>query len=184
MMDGSSRLWAIGIGILAAVIALALAAAPATAPQHWHLLTAPLILAAYRFGKRGAIAVSGLCVVVGLWVFRAAGNAVLDPAQLSERLGGAALSPDQLSALALQLADLRQETPLLAFVRVLTGLGVAIAASIALGASVDRRERSMRLQERAVDQLRRHFSPQVVETILAQPSDGGPYATSSRKEVT
>src|SRR5262249_28660587 len=101
-----------------------------------------------------------------------------------QRLISVASTPDEARQIALQLADLRAADPQTNFARAVLGLFLVCISSILLGSSVDNRARATELLQRAFNKLRRYFSPQIIETIIAQNDDGDLYVTSSRKEIT
>jgi class 3 adenylate cyclase len=75
--------------------------------------------------------------------------------------------------------------PVALFPRALVGMTILAAATFFLGSSVDGKEHLLRIQQRMLTQLRRYFSPQLMEYITAQdrPETGSPVVTV-RKELT
>jgi class 3 adenylate cyclase len=61
---------------------------------------------------------------------------------------------------------------------------MVVLMSVLLGASVDSRLRTQAVQERILRQLRRYFSPHLVDYITAQEGAGQTTGASTRKEVT
>lgn len=175
--------WLLLIALLLALVISGFMAAPEVALQYWYLLAAPLILSAFRFGLRGALFCSVLCVLVLLATFRTAEEAIFQLAIFVERVVSASTSPDQARDLAVQLTDLRSADPQTAFGRGLTGLGLVIFGAAMLGSSVDDRDRAHLLLERAFTQLKRYFSPQVIRTIVSQDRLDS-HTRASRKEIT
>jgi len=181
---GNTVVWVTIIALLLLAIGVGLLAAPQAALQHWYLLSVPLLLAALRFGLRGAVACAIMSVLVLLIVFQAAGRSVGEVTLLLERLLSASTSPDEAQSLARQLADLSAADPQTTFARGLVGLLLTIIGTAVLGSSIDNRDRATRLLERAFNLLRRYFSPQVIDSILAQEGETDLGVISARKEVT
>lgn len=177
--------WLASLVALHLAIILAFAASPEVALQYWYLLSAPIILSAFRFGMRGALASAIASMLILVLLFRAAGHNFEQASIFAERFVRASLSPLEARDLALQLADLRANDPQTSFGRGLTGLGLVIFGGILLGSAIDTRNRAYWMLERAFNQLRRYFSPQIIQTIIERQREGNAaHISSTRKEIT
>lgn len=177
--------WSSIIGLLLLGIGLGLVAAPQAALQYWYLLSAPLLLAALRFGFRGSMICAIACVVILTVVFQSTWQAVGGQfTNLLDRVISASTKPVEAQGLILQIVDLSAADPQTTFARGLSGLIFVIISTGMLGASIDHRNRSTRLLERAFNLLRRYFSPQIIDSILSRESDDDVDAGTERKEVT
>lgn len=176
--------WGAIIALQFAAITLGLGAAPEVALQYWYLFAGPLILSGFRFGLRGALFASACSILVLTALFRAAGAGLGQMADLALHLLEASTSPQDLQALLGTLADLRQADVRTAFARALSGMAVLCCGCIMLGMSIDTRTRITLVLERALNQLRRYFSPQVMQAILSQPEGATGEAAYHRSDVT
>lgn len=179
-----SWVWLGVIVLLLFSISIGLIATSEVALQYWYLLSVPLLLAAFRFGERGATIVAIISMLILTAVFQSADKTFDQATGFLQRLISVATTPDEARQIALQLADLRAADPQTNFARAVLGLFLVCISSILLGSSVDNRARATDLLQRAFNKLRRYFSPQIIETIIAQNDDGDLYITSSRKEIT
>jgi len=175
--------WTAIVSLLFLLISVGLAAAPEVALQYWYLMSAPLILAAFRFGLRGALFASAMGILVLTFLFRAAGTGFGQVFDLAEQVLKASTNPNEAVTLVETLTNLRLGDVRTSFARALTGMILLFVASVMLGQSIDSRTHIMRVLERAFSQLRRYFSPQVVEVILNQSEEEGELE-SVRREVT
>jgi len=164
--------------------AAALLAAPEVSLQYWYVLAAPVIAGAFRFGARGAAVTSGLVVLILLAMVQATGRSFSEATTLAQRLITSSNSPQEVQALALQVADLRAADPETSLFRALSGFALVVVGAIFLGTAVDHRQRATALLERTLRLLRRYFSPQIVEAILASGVAGSAEGETSRREVT
>lgn len=176
--------WAVLIALQFIAVSLGLGAAPEVALQYWYLFSVPLILAAFRFGLRGALFASACSVLVLTVLFRASGTGLGQVADLAVQVLKATTSPDDLQSLIGTLTDLRQMDVRTSFARALSGITILCCGSIMLGMSVDSRSRITNVLERALEQLQRYFSPQVMRAILAQPESEAAELRSTRATVT
>jgi class 3 adenylate cyclase len=176
--------WAGLIGLQFVAISLGLGAAPEVAMQYWYLFAAPLILGAFRFGLRGALFTSACSVLVLTTLFRASGTGIGQFADLAVQVLQASTNPDDLQSLVGMLTDLRQMDVRTSFARALSGVTILCCGSIMLGMSIDSRSRITGMLERALEQLRRYFSPQVMQAILSQPDGDAAELQSTRATVT
>lgn len=185
-MRRNSLVWTAIVGLLLVGIDLGLRAAAETALMHWYLLATPLILAALRFGFRGAALTGSVSVLVLVDTFNTAGHTFASVTGFLESFMQASTSPEELRDMARQLADLRAADPKTTFARALAGLIIVITGILMLGATVDHRTKATLLLERAFGLLKRYFSPQVIDAIMAHAAEGetGLSALSARKEVT
>jgi class 3 adenylate cyclase len=172
-------LWIFIIGLLLLGISAQLIATADVALNYWYLMSVPLVVAAFHFGFRGAAAVAVVTVAVLLGVSFVASQFVLQVSGAIERLIVSSTSPDEILGLAMQLGNLRSADPQTSALRALTGLLLVIASSLLMGAAVDGRRRTTGLLEQAL-QLRRYFSPQLVQAITSSDSS----FSSARKEIT
>jgi len=180
----SKLLWAAVIGLLLAAVGLGMWGAPAVALQYWYLLTVPLIVAALRFGRRGALVVSGISILVLIAVFYASGEVFNEATAFMNSLIEASRSPQESARLAMQLADLRAADPTTTFARALLGMVLSIVSAVMLGHSVDNRARATRLLTTVYRRLSQYCPPQIVRALADQQKDGNPEIASVRKEIT
>ncbi|GEM_PF-1869244 len=177
--------WGGIIALLLLGIGLGLIAAPGVALQFWYLLSVPLLLSALRFGFRGTMVCAIACVFILILVFQSTWQAFGGQlTNLFDRVLTASTNPSEAQGLVLQIIDLNTADPQTTFARGLAGLVLVIIGSATLGASIDNRNRSTRLLERAFNLLRRYFSPQIIDSILSRESLDSLEAISERKEVT
>jgi class 3 adenylate cyclase len=173
--------WIAIIGLLFALISLLFLFRPGSPIAFWYFMSAPILLAAYRFGSRGAaiLSILALFLLVPLW--RSAGR-TFD--QSVSRLIDASVSPGEAQRLAAELASLSTDNPQTAALLALTGLALVMVGAIMLGTAVDGQRQTTSLLRRAFNQLRRFFSPQIVETIVSVQDEADLRKISARKEIT
>jgi diguanylate cyclase (GGDEF)-like protein len=136
----SSVVWAVSTVGTFGLASLELTFQPEVALQNWYVLTIPLVLAAARYGRRGALAMSLLSLLVLLSAYYRAGENFSRATDLLRDLIIASTSPAEAQRLAFQLADLRSADPTATFQRALLGFGSVMFTSILLGSTVDRLE--------------------------------------------
>ena len=184
--DPRTRTW-ISICCLAfSAVSVVLYGYPEEATNYWYLYQVPMTMATFVFGLRGAIggSVASLLSFAGLYFFslsaRADINAALEPLQA---LSVGSLSNPDVYVLASQAITLVARDPRMILFQGMTGLFALIATNVALGVLVDRGRNMEQLAiDRAAQQLKRYFSPQLVQTILSGEQWVG--LTTVRKEVT
>ena len=173
--------WVIIVGLAFLSVTLGLSTVPNAAIQYWYLNFSPLILAAYRFGLRGALVGSVISMLSILWYYQVALGVTLLIVQDVEALVSRATSPGELQSLAVRLGDLRARDPYTNFVRAVSGSMLLVVGGVLVGLLTDR-SRAQEVQYRAVQRLRQFFSPAVAEAIVS--SQHSVALTSSRKPVT
>ncbi len=170
--------------LLLVAVALGLGASQELALQHWYLLAAPPIVAAFFFGFRGALAMSGLSIVALLTLLPISDLRFSQMTQFAQTVATVAIDPREASALASQVADMLASGPQTIYGRALTGMGFIVLCSMLLGLSVDRRIHSTLVLHRAAAQFRRYMSPKIVEAIVEKEGEVDLESFSARKEVT
>lgn len=160
-----------------------LANVPGAAIQYWYLNFSPLILAAYRFGLRGALVGAIVSIVSVVLFYRTALEmTLLNLDALDDTLRAVvstATSPVELRDIALRAADLRSRDPRAEFLRAATGSVLLIASGLLVGVMADR-SRTRDIEYSALERLRRYLSPAVADAIMAGQEHAG--LASARKE--
>lgn len=177
----SNVLWTLLIVLAFASVSFSLLGDPSAAIQYWYLFFSPLLLAAFRFGLRGALVASCGALLLVIIFYLTALDEAFKALDTIQALALTATSPNELQALALRVGDLRARDPYTSFVRAGSGSVLLIASAILVGILFDR-TRAQEASSRAAQQLRRFFAPAVVEAIMASKETVG--LTSSRKELT
>lgn len=180
-MERRSFIWLAITSLAFVSVSLGLFTVPETGIQYWYLYFSPLVLAAFSFGLRGALAGSAASMVAILLLYRFASETHLPMLSFLQQLAATADSPAELQAFAVRVADLRANDPITAFARALSGGVLLTVTGVLLGLVVDR-TRSQEVTERAARQLQRYFSPQVAQAVLTGHSEAG--LSTTRKEVT
>lgn len=183
-MRKTQAIWGAIITLLLLATALGLSGSAELALQYWYLLSVPLVLAALRFGRWGAMVVSGIAILILCAVFQASG---LIYAQATAFMGfviESASSPQESARLAFQLADLRAADPRISFARALLGMSISIVSAIMLGNSVDHRVHSLRMIEAVYHRLSQFCPSPIVRALVAQGGTGALNIPSVRKEIT
>jgi len=177
-------LWIWTIGILLLLVTIELLYLGEYALQYWYLLAVPCVVAAFRFGTRGAFLVGAVTIIILSVVLVPVDQSFRNvTGRVSEGLRAPA-SAEEAGRLALQLADLKASDPQSSYGRALSGLIIVIISSVLLGVSVDSRERTTRTLEDALQLLSRYFSPRVVSAITSEGVNQGLGAITARKEMT
>jgi class 3 adenylate cyclase len=162
-----------------------LANVPGAAIQYWYLNFSPLILAAYRFGLRGALLGSIFAMVSVLLFYRTALEmTLLNFEALDDTLRtvlGTATSPTELKDLAIRAIDLRSRDPRAEFIRAATGSILLVVSGLLVGVMADR-SRARDVEYTALERLRRYLSPAVADTIMSGHEHSG--LASARKEIS
>ncbi len=166
MRDKTTVIWGAIIGLSFLSVWLGLASVPSAAIQYWYLNFSPLILAAYRFGLRGALLGSLFSMMSVLWFYQAAQAVNLPTLSDLEALIPRVTSTEEVQALVGRLADLRAKDPYTNFIRATSGSFLLIISSILVGILTDR-TRAQEVENRAGQRLRRFLSPGVAEAILS-----------------
>ena len=122
--------WAVLIALLLLAVGLGMRGTPGLALQYWYLLTVPLMVAAFRFGRRGAMVVSGICVLILIGAFQASDETFDRATAFLGSLIDVASSPQESVRLAFQLADLRAADPTTTFARALLGMALSITSAV------------------------------------------------------
>ncbi|MSQ28724.1 MAG: cyclic nucleotide-binding domain-containing protein [Dehalococcoidia bacterium] len=173
------------IGLAFVSVELSLASVPNAAIQYWYLNFSPLILAAYRFGLRGALIGAVVSMIAVILFYRSA----LDWAAFDlntfdnavQTVAGTASSPAELRDLALRVADIRTRDPKADFLRATTGSVLLVVSSLLVGVMSDR-SKLRETEYAALERLRRYLSPGVADAIISGKEQLG--LASSRKELT
>ncbi|MCX6020223.1 MAG: hypothetical protein NTZ05_00535, partial [Chloroflexi bacterium] len=131
--DQNEWVWLAIIALAFISVSLTLYGLPESAIQYWYLYFAPLVLAALRYGLRGALIGSVASLVSILLFYRFAVDTTLPSLKIVEQLVTTATSPSELQSLAFRMADLRARDPYTNFVRALTGGILLVGSSILLG---------------------------------------------------
>lgn len=159
---------------------------PDVALQYWYLYTTPLTIAAFVFGLRGALLgsiVTVACLTLLFFGSVSFHTQVRVAASDLLRQRGLEAAAQDLQQLLLQAANLAANDPRTAAARATGGLLIAVLSSLLFGVLSDRGRLQERLAlERAADQLKRYFSPQLVHTIIAGERWRG--LATLRKEIT
>jgi class 3 adenylate cyclase len=177
-------MWVLIIGVILLLITLELVALSEHSLQYWYLLAVPCIVAAFRFGLKGALLVGTVTVLILSVVLVSAEQSFRNVTEGIMELTRAATSADEAARLALQLADLRASDPQSTYGRALFGLVIVIVSSVLLGVSVDSRERTTQVLQEALALLSRYFSPRVVAAITEGAHASGLGGLTGRKEIT
>ncbi|MBI4497284.1 MAG: cyclic nucleotide-binding domain-containing protein [Chloroflexi bacterium] len=159
---------------------------PESAIQYWYLYFSPLVLAALRFGLRGALFASALSVASILILYQSAQNALLPTLQTLEHLVETAASPRELRDLIVRTADVRATDPFTNLLRIFSGTALLVVSAILVGMLSDRsraQEVENQSTQRMAQQLRRFFSPNLVDALLTSQQGVGPGSTK-RKDLT
>lgn len=176
--------WTVIIGLTFVSVTLGLMNVPDAAIQFGYLYASSLLMAAYRFGLRGALLGSAISLLCVLGFYQAAQTNAVDSTALLRDLGQLAAStssPEELRSLAGQLTDLRSSDAYTNFLRATSGLILLIVSSIVVGLLFDRTREQEAENRRAAHQLRRFFAPKLVDAIMAGQAVTG--LTSHRKEL-
>lgn len=184
--DQNSLMWLTIVVLAFLSVSLSLWSIPQSAVQYWYLYFSPLVLAAFRFGLRGALVSSVFSMISLLVLYRTAQDSLFPSIEALESLITVATSPSDFRALALQVADLRAQDPYTNFVRAISGSILLIISGILVGILSDRcrvQEVENRAAQRSSEQLRRFFSPNLVEALMSGQTEGG-LGSTSRKELT
>jgi class 3 adenylate cyclase len=177
-------MWVIIIAVILLLITLELVTLSEYSLQYWYLLAVPCVVAAFRFGLKGALIVGTVTVLILSVVLVSAEVSFRNVTAYLMELTRAASSAEEAGRLALQLADLRASDPQSAYGRALFGLVIVIVSSVLLGVSVDSRERTTQVLQEALALLSRYFSPHVVAAITEGAKSAGLGALTARKEIT
>lgn len=181
---GSAAGWVGAIGLLFLLISTLLMGTAEVALQYWYLMSVPIVLAGFRFGRVGALAASVLSLLVVLAVFRTAGHSFQQMTGYLGTLMDASTSPGEASRLAAQLADLRANDPIVVYQRALGGLLLVIIGGILLGTAVDNRNRAYLFLEQVIQRLGRYFSPQLIAHITSDAAASSFAGATARREIT
>jgi diguanylate cyclase (GGDEF)-like protein len=134
-----SLLWESGMVLTFGTATFLLANQPEIALQHWYVLTIPMVLAASRHGKTGALLMSGLSLIILIGAYQHQGDIFFDTASfLRDPLS--VLSPEDAQRVALQIANLQVSDPTTTFQRSLLGFSSVVITCVLLGSKVDRLE--------------------------------------------
>src|SRR5262249_51584460 len=98
-----SRIWLGGIVVPLFSISIGLIATSEVALQYWYLLSVPLLLAAFRFGERGATITAIISMLILTAVFQSADKTFDQATGFLQRLISVASTPDEARQIALQL---------------------------------------------------------------------------------
>lgn len=167
---------------LLVAVGLGMRGAPEVALQYWYLLSVPLVVAAWKFGRRGALVVSCLDIATLIGAFHASGQGFAQATVFISSLIETAASPQESARLAFQLADLRAADPQTTFARALLGMVISVVSAVILGNSVDTRQRTGAALTGLYRRLSQYCPPQIVRHLAAQ--DGAPPLANVRKEIT
>lgn len=171
-------LWVLVIVLAYAVVILSLVGQAELAPQFWYLFTTPLFLAAFTFGVRGAL-IGDIVAVISLTALYLTALAVHDQ-RAAEIVGSAAaagsLSVPDVSILVARALDTGLSDPRTAAGRSAVGFLALNVTTVFFGWMVERARKLERLAadrrlgqlvlHREAEQLKRYFSPHVVDAIL------------------
>ncbi|HEX2171689.1 MAG TPA: adenylate/guanylate cyclase domain-containing protein [Dehalococcoidia bacterium] len=183
-MRWETWIWVVIIGLTFVSVSLGLMNVPESAIEYWYLYASPLLLAAYRFGLRGALLGSAvsLLFIIGFYemaqAYRSDDGTLLRDLQ---DLASSTTSAQELRALATQIADLRDRDPYIRFVRAVSGMILLVVSAILVGLLFDKSRQQEAENRRAAQQLRRFFAPKLVDAIMTGQSTVG--LTSQRKDL-